>query len=313
MTDAPPEGGLTLVSVIVVLYNSSDVVAGCLKALPHEVEVVVVDNDSGDDGSRIAARARPDARIIRTDRNVGFGGGCQLGMGAATRPLLLFLNPDAEIAGPDILAMAETLARHPRSLVGPRLLDSQRSPRPIRHQLDIRKDALWLLPASERWFHPSWRLQPEPDLGAEHEVPFVEGACFLIRRADLIALGGFDPDLFLYFEESSLAHRLQRLGGSVWYEPRAVAMHVGETSTGKAADLGTFHFYRSRVIFERKVFGDRRGRLRCVPLLATAVIAVINGLVQERIGRRPRAARDAITAVRGTISGLRARIEPTYR
>lgn len=312
MRSAQSEPGLAQVAVIVVLYKSGDVIARCLHALPPEVEVIVVDNDSGDDGALTAAHVRPDATIVRSPRNLGFGGGCQLGVSAATRPLLLFLNPDAEISGPDILTMARTLAHHPRSLVGPRLLDAGRLRRPIRHELDIRKDALWLLPASGRWFHPSWRLQPEPELDAEHQVPFVEGACFLIRRSDLIALGGFDPDLFLYFEEPSLAHRLQQRGGSVWYEPRSVAMHVGEMSTGQASDLGTFHFYRSRVIFERKVFGDFRGRARCVPLLATALIAVVNDLVQQGIGREPGGARDPVAAVKGTVAGLRARIGPGY-
>jgi N-acetylglucosaminyl-diphospho-decaprenol L-rhamnosyltransferase len=312
VTPAQPEVSLTHVSVIVVLYNSGDIVAGGLQALPPEVEVVVVDNDSSDDGGLTAGRIRPDARIIRTDHNLGFGGGCQLGASAATRPLLLFLNPDAEIGGPDILTLATMLGRHPHSLVGPRLLDSGRSPRPIRHELDIRKDALWLLPASGRWFHPSWRLQPEPDLDAEHEVPFVEGACFLIRRSDLIAIGGFDPDLFLYFEESSIAHRLKQRGGTVWYEPRAVARHAGETSTRKVSGLATFHFYRSRVIFERKVFHGVRGKARCLPLLATALIAVITGLAQQAIRRRPGAAAYAIAAVRGTVAGLRARIGSGY-
>jgi N-acetylglucosaminyl-diphospho-decaprenol L-rhamnosyltransferase len=312
VTPAEPELGLTQVAVIVVLYNSGDVIARCLQALPSEVEVVVVDNGSGDDGALTAAHVRPDATIVHSPRNLGFGGGCQLGVSATTRPLSLFLNPDAEISGPDILTMARTLARHPGGVVGPRLLDGGRSRRPIRHELDIRKDALWLLPASGRWFHPSWRLQPEPELDAEHEVPFVEGACFLIGRSDLIALGGFDPDLFLYFEEPSLAHRLRQRGGSVWYEPRAVAVHVGETSTGKASAVGTFHFYRSRVIYERKVFNDLWGRVRCVPLLMTALIAVVNALMQQGIGRRPGAARYPIAAVKGTLAGLRARIGPAY-
>jgi N-acetylglucosaminyl-diphospho-decaprenol L-rhamnosyltransferase len=312
VTHAQPEVSLTQVSVIVVVHNSGDVIAGCLQALPPEIEVVVVDNDSSDDGRLTACRIRPDARIIRTDHNHGFGGGCQLGVGATTRPLLLFLNPDAEIGGPDILTLASTLGCHPHSLIGPRLLDSGSSPRPVRHELDIRKDALWLLPASGRWFHPSWRLQPEQGLDAEHEVPFVEGACFLIRRSDLVAIGGFDPDLFLYFEESSLAHRLRQRGGAVWYEPRAVARHAGETSTRKVSGLATFHFYRSRVIFERKVFHGLRGKARCLPLLATALIAVITGLAQQAIRRRPGAAAYAIAAVRGTVAGLRARIGSGY-
>src|SRR5256885_724011 len=58
-------------------------------------------------------------------------------------------------------------------------------------------------------------------------VESLEGACFVVSKADLEAIGGFDEDFFLYFEEESIALRLARLGGGPLYEPRAVAEHAG--------------------------------------------------------------------------------------
>jgi GT2 family glycosyltransferase len=303
---------LAQVSVVVVLHNSAQVVERCMTALPAEVEVIVVDNESSDGGAAIAARARPDASVIRSENNLGFGRGCEAGANAATRPVLLFLNPDAEIGAAAIRTLTGTLIRHPRAVVGPRLLDVAGQTRLLRAELDMRKDALWLLPASQRWIPSSWRRQPETRVDIERQVLYVEGACFLVRRADLQAAGGFDPDLFLYFEESSLAHRLKQLGGGAWYEPRALATHIGQASTSKRDRFCAFHFYRSRVIFERKTVGDRKGRLRTLPLLGAALVALLNAAVQQLIGRRPGAVLDAVAVMRGAIAGVTDRIGPTY-
>jgi GT2 family glycosyltransferase len=303
---------LAQVAVVVVLHNSGPVIGDCLSSLPAEVEVVVVDNASSDDGATIAARARPDATVFRSQDNLGFGGGCQAGAEVATRPILLSLNPDAQIDAAAIETLTATLGRHPRAVVGPRLLKESGQLRPLRAALDIRKDALWLLPASERWTPSSWKHQPEARTDVEHQVLYVEGACFLVRREDLHAVGGFDPDLFLYFEELSLTHRLRQLGGGAWYEPRAVATHIGQASTSKREHFSIFHLYRSRVIFERKTVGDRRGRLRTLPLVAAAVVRVLNGGLQQLVGRRPDAFLEAVAILRGTIAGLRAGIGPGY-
>jgi N-acetylglucosaminyl-diphospho-decaprenol L-rhamnosyltransferase len=316
LTAPPPSDAswrLEQVSVITVLHNSGDVIGDCLAALPAEVEVVVVDNASSDGGVETVSRVRPDAIVVRSASNLGFGGGCQLGSEAASRPLLLFLNPDARVTTQEIARLAETLTEHPRSVVGPRLLTAEGERRPIRRELDIRKDALWLLPASGRWFPFRWRLQAERASQAEYEVPFVEGACFLVRAADLRAAGGFDPDLFLYFEETSLAHRLKLRGGSAWYEPRATVTHVGETSTGKNSELAAFHFHRSRVILERKVLGDLSGRLRSAVLLLAAVANFLRAAGLRATGRRPGATREARAILRGTASGIAARIGAPYR
>jgi GT2 family glycosyltransferase len=315
MSQAPagdPTASLARVSVITVLYNSADVVTECLAALPAEVEVIVVDNGSSDDGAAVAARVRPDAVQVAAGANLGFGGGCQLGAQTATRPLLLFLNPDAQIDAEAIVRLVSTLEAHPLGLIGPRLHSADGRPRPIRHALDIHKDALWLLPASGRWFPDRWKLQPEGRADAEYELPFLEGACFLLAREDLFAIGGFDPDLFLYFEETSLARRLQLRGGGAWYEPRATATHVGETSTGKRPAFASFHFHRSRVILERKVYGNTLGRLRCGVLLAAAALAVVRALVTDAV-RRGSAREEAVAVLRGVLDGLTARTGPRYR
>jgi GT2 family glycosyltransferase len=307
------ELGLRDVCVVVVLHNSAEVITGSLAALPPEVEVIVVDNGSGDGGAQVAAEARPDLKLISSAGNLGFGGGCQLGADAATRKLLLFLNPDARIDAASILRLSMTLAEHPYAIVGPRLLDSGGTARPIRRKPDTRQDASWLLPFSTRWLPPRWRPQPELDCEAAYKVGLVEGACFLIRAEDLVALGGFDPDLFLYHEEASLAHRLRRRGGGAWYEPRASAIHIGQQSTAKARAFAAYHFYRSRVILERKVVGDAAGRMRSLLLLLAASIALLRALAHRILPARLSAVREAVAICVGVLAGMRQPIDSPYR
>ena len=100
------------VLVVVVAYNSEAVLADCLGSLAAQLpgaEVLVVDNGSTDRTLEIAGRW-PDVRVIAGHGNVGFGGGVDRGAAAATRELLLVVNPDAAVVAADAAAL-ERLSR----------------------------------------------------------------------------------------------------------------------------------------------------------------------------------------------------------
>jgi N-acetylglucosaminyl-diphospho-decaprenol L-rhamnosyltransferase len=314
-----PDGpsGLRDVSVVTVLHNSGDVIDGCLTSIPLGVEVIVVDNASDDDGAKRAQAIRPDAVVIRSERNLGFGGGCNLGWRAASRPSLAFVNPDVRLRSGTLEVLLGRLAQERASMVGPVLLDEAGTPRPGKRRPSALLDLCGLLPAAGRWAPPGTdgKLDPgDPVHSLGGAVASVEGAFFAIRRSDLEAIGGFDEDLFLYYEEESLALRLERLGGGAVYEPRAVAEHAGETSTGKVRSTATHHFHRSRVVFYRKRDGDLRGRLVGL-LLAFGLIVSAPAAVLNRVLRRARPTtlsylRDALG---GLLAGLTARLHPDVR
>jgi N-acetylglucosaminyl-diphospho-decaprenol L-rhamnosyltransferase len=136
-------------------------------------------------------------------------------------------------------------------------------------------------------------------------VPCIEGACFVMRRADLEAIGGFDEDFFLYYEEESLVLRLARLGGGAVYEPRAEAEHSGAASTARVSALATRHFHRSRVIFYRKRDGELLGVLSGL-LLAIAVIASVPSAAVNALLRRRRrwTLSECRQALRGLMEGV---------
>ena len=243
-------------SVVIVTYESGDVLVGCLESLPDGSEVIVVDN---------ASRSVPvvsDARfvravVIKNRRNVGYGAAVNMGVEAATRPMLLLMNPDVRLA-PDAL---HSLVRRYRAspgecVVGPSIWSpSGELVYVCRRASRVKTDVLSLLP------YVGLRLPSRlrQDLPPSHEVyvaggavDYLQGCCILISKAAFETVGGFDPAYFLYSEEEDLCLRLRDAGIPSIYEPTARVTHYWGASTEKRREFATRHFFRSKVRLYRK-------------------------------------------------------------
>lgn len=284
------ENNLRDVCVVIVLYNSERVIEDCLVSIPEDVEVIAVDNASIDDAGALAKRVRSDAVVIRSERNRGFGGGCNLGLAQATRRYVAFVNPDVRLRAGALEMMVKRLLVERHGIVGPAMLDELGVVRRCNRRARALYDIVWLLPSSPRWVPARW----DGKLGLSHRihregghVSHVEGACFVVRRTDLEAIGGFDEDFFLYSEEESIALRLARLGGRAVYEPAAEVEHIGGHCTERVRGAATRQFHRSRVVLYRKRDGNIRGLLSAglwaSALVVSAPVAAVNS-----VSRRPR-------------------------
>src|SRR5438105_3461957 len=112
------------VDVVVVAYNSRDVLRSCVEPLAglEDVGVIVVDNQSPDDSLAVVKELPVTA--IRAGRNGGFGAGCNVGWRAGSAPAVLFLNPDARIEPDAVRALAWVLECDPHAgAVAPRIVD----------------------------------------------------------------------------------------------------------------------------------------------------------------------------------------------
>jgi GT2 family glycosyltransferase len=254
------------VSVVIVTHNSADVVRGALENLPPDSEVIVVDNRSTDDVAATIRDARANTRLILNAENRGFGAACNIGAKESTRPLLLFLNPDACIDRESLdILVTRLLRERGAAMVGPAILGHdgetkyvcRRFSRPL-------ADVLGLVPLIARRIPPRARVDiPAGDriyrLGGR--VDYLQGACLLISREIYARVGGFDERFFLYSEEEDLALRLRRHGIPCYYEPAASALHAWGTSTAKVGAMSVHHFYRSKVLLHTKYLGRARARL----------------------------------------------------
>ncbi|NKE63281.1 glycosyltransferase, partial [Lentzea sp. PSKA42] len=105
------------VAVVIVTYQSEQVIAGCLDSLPDDVRVIVVDNASTD--GTVASATRPGVEVLRSPVNAGFAAGVNLGIKAAEGHDVLVLNADIRLH-PGAIA---TLRAADRPIVVPRLVD----------------------------------------------------------------------------------------------------------------------------------------------------------------------------------------------
>lgn len=311
MSDWSPEQ-LGEVSAVIVLYNSADVIEACLASLPGAAEVILVDNASTDDGLARARCVRPDAIVCQSWRNLGFGGGCNLGWRASSRPFIAFINPDVRLRDGSLGVLVDRLAKLEHFVVGPCLVDSHGDPRRCKRRPSAVVDALGLLPANARWARRGWdgKLAPDdPRHTTGGPVACVEGACFVARRSDLIDIGGFDEDFFLYYEEESIGLRMERFGGGAEYEPRAVADHAGATSTRKVGSVAIRQLHRSRVVFYRKRDGNLYGELKAVMLAMAVLISLPAAALNSLPGRRRSMTLDHAWQVwRGLLAGMAAKL-----
>src|SRR5690606_34839147 len=105
------------VSVVIVSYNVRELLDACLQSLRHAaaafggpVEIIVFDNDSRDGTVSLLKPRWPGVTWIASDRNLGFGTGCNRGAAVATHDMLLFLNPDTLVREDTLAVMRDFFA-----------------------------------------------------------------------------------------------------------------------------------------------------------------------------------------------------------
>jgi GT2 family glycosyltransferase len=232
--------------VVIVTHESSASLAACLEVLPDRVVPIVADNASTDGSVELAERLG--ARVVRTGGNLGFAAAANRAAARGAAELVLFLNPDAAIAGEALARLADALAAEPANAVaGPRLVAAAGG--------DQR--AWWPFPSPARTWLEAFgvhRLHPDRP-GEDGSVAFVIGAAMLVRRAAFESVGGFDERFWLYGEEADLCRRLAGAGWRVLYVPEAVATHVGGASSTADPALVFEHFQRGTEHFVAKHHG----------------------------------------------------------
>jgi len=274
------------VDVVVVSYNSRDTLRSCVQRLADMpgVSVTVVDNASPDGSLEVIAGL--DVRTIQSGRNGGFSFGCNLGAAAGDRPYVLFLNPDAEISAQDLQRMAAVLeAEAGVGLVGPKLVDDDGVPMPSIRRFQS-ASALWaqavflhrLLP-SAAWANEIERRSAV--YAVPGDVDWVSGACMLVRRTVLEAIGGLDEGFFLYCEDMDLCARVRAAGYAVRYEPAAAARHTGGHSAPRSGLLAVLAVSRIRYAQVHA-----RGTVAAAHRVGVALDALTHLLFTAATGRR---------------------------
>ncbi|GAA4620101.1 glycosyltransferase [Saccharopolyspora hordei] len=235
MPETPDRSNLPLVSVIVVNYRGAEDTVECLRALREELdypaerlEVLCVDNASGDGSADRIRAAAPEVRLIESERNLGFAGGCNLAARAATGQVLAFLNNDARPDREWVRAAVEVLRTEPTvGAVASKVLDWEG-----RH-VDFVDGGL-------TWFGMGYKRHAGEVDDGSHDAPrdvlFGTGSALFVRAELFAALGGFDERFFMFYEDVDLGWRLNLRGWRVRYEPRSLTFHRHHASMAGISD-----------------------------------------------------------------------------
>lgn len=235
------------VTVVTVTHYSERVIGEFLAHLPPGRPLVLTDNASRDSTREIIFREAPQATLIANEVGRGFGNAANQGLAQAKDcDFVLLVNPDAKLR-PDclerLLAAAE---RYPNAGVLAPALRTPGGEWEVSHDVDMFRRA----EMSSRRVDP----EPEGDLCAG----YVSGAAMLVRRAALDAVQGFDPAIFLYYEDDDFCIRLRRAGWQLVRVADAVTDHVGGGSIKRSWDKHWEKFWHiawSRLYIEQKYKG----------------------------------------------------------
>ena len=294
---------------VVVSWNGAHLLPDCIDSLlaqtiAADLDVVVVDNASEDGTATMLAESYPEVTVIRSEANLGFAGGADLGMAGCTGQFIALLNNDATFAPDAIEQMVAVLTKPGNERVGavtakillsgsyrldPGLTAATAGPG------SFHRDDGWLVPADPdspgaiRVVNSTGNLVTRRGTGADRDWLSTEGkesrdanvfgfcgGAAVLRKAALDEVGGFDRELFLYYEDTDLSWRLRAGGWTVQYCEPSVARHLHAASSDSASPLFRYYNTRNSLVvfarhapigivtgsFARQLAGSARARLR---------------------------------------------------
>lgn len=233
--------------VVSVSYRSAQLMIDCLRSVASErstpgldLRAVVVDNASGD--FPILSQAVDEngwsswVRLILAPRNGGFAYGNNLGIQLAMEngaDYLLLLNPDTKVRPHAIESLLAFLRSHPEAAIaGPSFENVDGTEWPIAFRFpSIVTEFCAALGVGLVTRLLGDRAVARRMPAVAQQVDWVSGAAMMIRAEVFRAIGGFDENYFLYFEETDFCFRSARAGFATWYVPASRVMHIMGQST----------------------------------------------------------------------------------
>ena len=247
-----------LLSIITINYNGLKDTSELIDTLPlndETIEVIVVDNASTQDEATEIEKRYQQVKVIKSDENLGFAGGNNLGIQASHGKYLFFINNDAILPQPS--ALSHLLTRLESSaqigMVCPKIRftwDKQ----PIQYA--------GYTPLSKITLRNKSIGFGEEDCGQydiAHSTPYAHGAAMIVKH-EVIEKAGMMPECyFLYYEELDWSMMIRRAGYEIWYEPSCTVLHKESQTTGQQSPIKTYYITRNRLLFAlRNINGSER-------------------------------------------------------
>jgi len=241
------------VSIITVNFNQSLVTEQLLSSIEltntyPNIEIIVVDNGSKINSVPEWKVKYPGIKFIRSDVNLGFAGGNNLGVKEATGDYLFFVNNDTEFTDGLVQTLADVLDKYAEvGMVSPKI------------RYFDQPDTLQYVGFTPINYYTCRNYcigQFEKDNGQYDNITgptgYAHGAAMMVKRGAIDKAGLMAENFFLYYEEMDWCDHIKKSGYEVWVDTNALIYHKESVSVGKASGLKEYFMNRNRILFIRR-------------------------------------------------------------
>jgi len=258
------DSAVTDVSVIIVNWNTKEMLAQCLRSVYETkkecgLQVIVVDNGSSDGSAQMIREGFPQVTLIQNSENFGHARANNQGIKASASDLILLLNSDCVVLEGSIAAMVALMRQNPsigalsaQSLNPDRTLQYPCRRFPTLATVLLDDTCLgWWFPNNRPMYRYRYRDWAQDDFRQVEQPPLT---CLMVRRKVFERIGFFDESFFLYFNDPDFCFRMTRAGFESFYTPDARVIHYGGASIRNFSDAA-YNWQAGRIRYYAKHFG----------------------------------------------------------
>ena len=236
-------------SIITINYNGLKDTCALIDSIPfnEDLEVIVVDNGSHENEANIIISRYPHIKAIRSDKNLGFAGGNNMGIKAAKGRYLYLVNNDTIFKDFNPLVLIQRLeSSQTIGVVCPKIRFAWDN-NPIQFagytplsSITIRNKAI------------GFGEEDKGQYDMPHQTPYAHGAAMMLKRDTIKKVGLMPECFFLYYEELDWSMMITRAGYEIWYEPASTIYHKESQTTGQNSPLRTYYITRNRLLLVKR-------------------------------------------------------------
>ena len=236
-------------SIITINYNGLKDTCALIESIPFndKMEVIVIDNASKNNEASEIEQRFPHVRIIRSEKNLGFAGGNNIGIQAAKGKYLFIINNDTIFKDFNVQALIDRLESVQNiGIVCPKIRFAWGT-NPIQYagytplsKVTVRNRAI------------GFGEEDQGQYENAHPTPYAHGAAMLVKKTAIEEVGLMPECYFLYYEELDWSMTFARSGYQIWYDPACTIYHKESQATGQNSPLRTYYITRNRLLLVKR-------------------------------------------------------------
>lgn len=280
------------VSIITVNYNGLADTCALIDTIPfndNSLEVIVVDNGSKENEADFITKRYPHVRAIRSEENLGFAGGNNIGIRASKGRYLYLINNDTVFDDFNVRPLIERLDSSSAIGIACPKIRFAWEPHPIQYAGYTPLTAITLRNHAIGYGEEDRGQYDQP-----HPTPYAHGAAMMVKREAMERIGLMPECYFLYYEELDWSVMFSRAGYQIWYEPACTIFHKESCSTGASSPLKAYYVTRNRLLFAKR---NSRPLLRYVTISYLLILVGLRDTILHALNRRPDHVKATLTGI----------------